>query len=180
MPTVITCNGRSEVVTTEAATGTETTFTFRAKVLVTGNGIRINCDLLTVVVLTTGDFAALPVRTQTYTSPVAAGPAGGGRLYDVVPGKPDESILVFRIESTDASLMMPPLGRSLVDEEGVALVRAWVTAMPGSCPCAGSPRSADDAPSDHRGVEEQTGGDRGQCVRRRPRWAGDGPVDDRV
>jgi hypothetical protein len=70
----------------------------------------------------------------TCKAPVAAGPASGGRAYDVVPGQPDASILVFRIESLDPSLMMPPLGRSLVDDAGVALVREWITQMPGSCP----------------------------------------------
>ena len=66
--------------------------------------------------------------------PVAAGPASAGRAYDVVPGKPDESILMFRIESVNPSLMMPPIGRSLVDTDGVALVRQWITELAGSCP----------------------------------------------
>jgi hypothetical protein len=28
---------------------------------------------------------------------------------------------------------MPELGRNLVDKEVVALIREWITAMPGSC-----------------------------------------------
>lgn len=62
--------------------------------------------------------------------PVAAGIGSGGRLYDVVPGRPDESILAYRIASTHPGVMMPELGKRLVHEEGVALVREWIAAMP--------------------------------------------------
>ena len=54
--------------------------------------------------------------------PVAAGRGSGGLAYDIVPGKPDKSILVFRTASTDAGIMMPELGKRLVHEEGLALV----------------------------------------------------------
>jgi uncharacterized repeat protein (TIGR03806 family) len=66
--------------------------------------------------------------------PVAAGRGSGGRLYGIVPGKPDESIMMFRIESTEPDIRMPELGRNLVDAEGAALVRAWIAQLPGSCP----------------------------------------------
>jgi uncharacterized repeat protein (TIGR03806 family) len=62
--------------------------------------------------------------------PVAAGIGSGGRVYDIVPGRPDESILVYRIASTHPGVMMPELGKRLVHEEGVALVREWIAAMP--------------------------------------------------
>jgi hypothetical protein len=62
--------------------------------------------------------------------PVAAGIGSGGRLVDIVPGRPDESILVYRIASAHPGVMMPELGKRLVHEEGVALVRRWVAAMP--------------------------------------------------
>lgn len=65
--------------------------------------------------------------------PVAAGRGSGGRAYAVVPGAPDASFLVYRIESTEPDIKMPELGRNLVDAEGVALIREWITAMPGSC-----------------------------------------------
>jgi uncharacterized repeat protein (TIGR03806 family) len=61
--------------------------------------------------------------------PIAAGTATGGRQYAIVPGKPDESILVYRIESTNPGEMMPELGRSLVHAEGVEVVREWITNM---------------------------------------------------
>jgi uncharacterized repeat protein (TIGR03806 family) len=66
--------------------------------------------------------------------PVAAGGGSGGRAYSIVPGAPDASILVFRIESTAPEIKMPELGRNLVHDEGVAVVRQWIEAMAGSCP----------------------------------------------
>lgn len=62
--------------------------------------------------------------------PVAAGRASGNLLYDIVPGKPDESILVYRLDSTDPGIMMPELPRRMVDEEGVALIREWIEGLP--------------------------------------------------
>lgn len=62
-------------------------------------------------------------------APVAAGKGSGGLQYGIVPGKPDESILQFRIESVHPGIMMPELGRTIVDEEGVKLVRQWISEM---------------------------------------------------
>ncbi|MBL7848565.1 MAG: hypothetical protein JNL40_13935 [Cyclobacteriaceae bacterium] len=62
-------------------------------------------------------------------APVAAGKGSGGRLYSVVPGHPEESILLYRIESTDPGIMMPEMGRKLVHTEGVDLVRQWILSM---------------------------------------------------
>jgi uncharacterized repeat protein (TIGR03806 family) len=68
-------------------------------------------------------------KLGVWKTPVAAGRGSGGRSYGIVPGRPDESILVHRLESTEPGVLMPELGRRLVDREGVALVRAWVAAM---------------------------------------------------
>lgn len=62
-------------------------------------------------------------------APIAAGKGSGGRLYSIVPGQPDQSILQYRIESTHPGIMMPELGRSLVHEEGVALVKKWIVGL---------------------------------------------------
>ncbi|HNU41241.1 MAG TPA: hypothetical protein PKH83_02025, partial [Cyclobacteriaceae bacterium] len=62
-------------------------------------------------------------------APVAAGKGSGGLLYGIVPGKPDASILQYRIESVDPGVMMPELGRSITHTEGVALVRQWIMEM---------------------------------------------------
>lgn len=73
-----------------------------------------------------------PYKFGVMRSPVAAGRGTGGRLYDLVPGKPEESILLYRMESNDPGVMMPELGRRLVDPEGVALIREWIAGMPAS------------------------------------------------
>jgi uncharacterized repeat protein (TIGR03806 family) len=64
-----------------------------------------------------------------WKTPVAAGRGSGGRSYDLVPGRPDDSILVYRIQSTEPGVMMPELSRRLIDEEGVALIREWVASL---------------------------------------------------
>ncbi len=75
-----------------------------------------------------------PVEFGVCKPPVAAGRGSGGRLFGIVPGRPDDSIMMFRLESTEADVKMPELGRNLVDAEGAALIREWIAAMPGSCP----------------------------------------------
>lgn len=62
-------------------------------------------------------------------APVAAGKGSGGLWYDIVPGKPNESILLFRIASTHPGIMMPELGRTIVHDEGVALIKKWIEEM---------------------------------------------------
>jgi uncharacterized repeat protein (TIGR03806 family) len=65
--------------------------------------------------------------------PVAAGRGTGDHLFDIVPGHPDDSILAFRLASQETGVMMPEQGRNTVHREGVALIRAWIEAMQGSC-----------------------------------------------
>jgi uncharacterized repeat protein (TIGR03806 family) len=78
-----------------------------------------------------------PTLLGVYKSPVAAGRGSGDRLHDIVPGEPDRSILVLRLESVDPGVMMPELGRTMVDEEGLALVRRWIEEMPDPFGAAG-------------------------------------------
>lgn len=97
-----------------------------------------NCHNARGAARTSGLFLDLaqtsPVEYGVCKPPVAAGRGSGGRAFGIVPGQPDASILVFRIESTEADIKMPELGRNLVDAEGVALIREWITQMPGACP----------------------------------------------
>ncbi len=62
-------------------------------------------------------------------SPVAAGAGSGNNLYDIVPGKPGESILVYRTESDDPEIRMPELGRSVAHAEAIILIKEWIAAM---------------------------------------------------
>ncbi|MDZ4846001.1 MAG: SO2930 family diheme c-type cytochrome [Chitinophagales bacterium] len=73
-----------------------------------------------------------PTRLGVYKSPVAAGRGSGNNLYSILPGKPDESILTFRMKSTDPGIMMPEIGRKLVHEEGVKAVEDWIREMKGN------------------------------------------------
>jgi uncharacterized repeat protein (TIGR03806 family) len=66
-------------------------------------------------------------------TPVAAGGGSGGRPFDIVPGDPDQSIFVYRLQTTKPGDMMPELGRSLSHEEGVALISDWIASLQGSC-----------------------------------------------
>jgi uncharacterized repeat protein (TIGR03806 family) len=75
-----------------------------------------------------------PYKRGFWKSPVAAGRGSGGRSYDIVPGRPDQSILLYRIGSTEPGVMMPELGRRLIDEEGVALIREWIASLPAEPP----------------------------------------------
>ncbi len=62
-------------------------------------------------------------------APVAAGKGSGNLQYDIVPGKPEESILYYRMNSTDPGIMMPELGRKLNHEEGLKLVQSWIHSL---------------------------------------------------
>ena len=70
-----------------------------------------------------------PTRLGVLKPPVAAGRGSGDRLHTLVPGKPDASIMIYRMESTAPGVMMPELGRKLVHKKGVELVREWIKRM---------------------------------------------------
>jgi uncharacterized repeat protein (TIGR03806 family) len=67
-------------------------------------------------------------------TPVAAGGGSGGLRYAISPGEPDSSILMYRMISNDLDVAMPELGRTVQHDEGVALIRDWIAALPGE-PC---------------------------------------------
>ena len=62
--------------------------------------------------------------------PGSAGKGGFGRTYNIVPGDPDDSILMYRTETEIAGAMMPDLGRSLRHNAGAELVYEWILRMP--------------------------------------------------
>jgi uncharacterized repeat protein (TIGR03806 family) len=70
-----------------------------------------------------------PTKLGVYKPPIAAGLGAGKFKHTIVPGMPEESIMIYRMESTDPVIMMPELGRKLVHKEGVALVRKWIKEM---------------------------------------------------
>lgn len=70
-----------------------------------------------------------PNRLGIRKRPVAAGKGSGDLEVDLVPGHPDASIIAYRMGSTDPGVMMPELGRSVVHDEGLALVRDYIAKM---------------------------------------------------
>jgi uncharacterized repeat protein (TIGR03806 family) len=70
-----------------------------------------------------------PVRLGIGKRPAAAGRGAGDRSFDIVAGKPDRSILLYRIESVEPGVMMPELGRHLADPDGAKLIREWIASL---------------------------------------------------
>lgn len=66
--------------------------------------------------------------------PVAAGKGAGDLRYGIVPGKPERSILLFRMLSDEPEIRMPEIGRVIAHTEGIELIRAWIKSMKGTCP----------------------------------------------
>lgn len=74
-----------------------------------------------------------PQRWGVCKVPVAAGRGAGDASFDIVPGAPDRSILLHRLQSNEPDVAMPELGRAIVHIEGVALIREWIASLEGSC-----------------------------------------------
>jgi uncharacterized repeat protein (TIGR03806 family) len=70
-----------------------------------------------------------PVKVGIGKRPVAAGRGAGTLFQVIVPGAPDRSILAYRMASVEPGVAMPELGRSVHDEEGLALIREWIGKM---------------------------------------------------
>ena len=66
-------------------------------------------------------------------TPVAVGRGSGDRPYDIYPGRPQDSILVYRMQHSDPAIAMPELGRSAIHAEGVQVISDWIAAMNGEC-----------------------------------------------
>lgn len=71
-----------------------------------------------------------PAALGVGKGPVAAGRGAGDLKVGIEPGHPEASILAYRMASTEPGVMMPELGRSLTHEEGLALIREYIRAMP--------------------------------------------------
>lgn len=66
-------------------------------------------------------------------SPVSAGKGSGGRHYDIVPGEPESSILLYRMQVDDPGARMPEVGRQIPHEEGIKLISEWISGLQGTC-----------------------------------------------
>jgi uncharacterized repeat protein (TIGR03806 family) len=70
-----------------------------------------------------------PAQWGVLKRPVAAGRGSAGFAFSIEPGHPERSILLHRMQSTDPGVMMPELGRTLVDDRAIALMRDWIAGM---------------------------------------------------
>ncbi|MCB9962120.1 MAG: hypothetical protein H6846_08285 [Hyphomonas sp.] len=70
-----------------------------------------------------------PTRLGLKKHPTAAGKGSGDRLVVIEPGHPEQSILAYRMASTEPGIAMPELGRTLPDPVGIDLINAWIAEM---------------------------------------------------
>lgn len=64
-----------------------------------------------------------------FKRPVAAGRGAGGHEFSILPGQPDKSILLYRMDSAEPGIAMPEIGKASVDTQGAAAVRRWIAEM---------------------------------------------------
>jgi len=82
-------------------------------------------------------FAAADRYLGVCKPPVAAGRGTGDHFFDIVPGSPRDSILPYRLRSSEPGVMMPEQGRTTTHAEGVVLIEQWISALRGNCDTAG-------------------------------------------
>lgn len=72
-------------------------------------------------------FTQIDLRKRgVFKPPVAAGKGSGNLEYSIVPGHPEQSILLYRIDNTEPGIMMPEIGRSINHNEGVDLISEYI------------------------------------------------------
>lgn len=71
-----------------------------------------------------------PTGWGVHKRPTAAGHAAGDNMFVIEPGHPEQSILLYRMESTEPGVMMPELSRTVIDPHSIELIREWIAAMP--------------------------------------------------
>lgn len=81
--------------------------------------------------------ASRPFELGVCKPPVAAGRGAGGLRVGIWPGRPEASILHYRLGHRDPAVRMPELGRSLVDEQALTLIAGWIETLQGDCSHAG-------------------------------------------
>ena len=83
---------------------------------------------------TSGLFLDIEERNKSHLgvnkAPVAAGRGAGDLKFDIVPGQPQNSILVYRMKTNDPAIAMPEIGREQVHKEGLALIEEWIRKNP--------------------------------------------------
>ncbi|AKT41421.1 SO2930 family diheme c-type cytochrome [Chondromyces crocatus] len=75
------------------------------------------------------EWERTPLQNGICKISVAAGAGTGGHTYDIEPGHPENSIMIFRMSSTNPEIKMPELTNRMPDQAGIALTSAWIAAM---------------------------------------------------
>src|SRR5262245_788909 len=75
------------------------------------------------------EFNETDVRRLGYFKPPNSAGYTGNRPFDIVPGNPEESILLYRMESVRPKERMPEIGREIAHEEGIKLIREWLASL---------------------------------------------------
>jgi len=70
-----------------------------------------------------------PLKNGVCKGSAAAGAGTGGHDYDIVPGQPENSIIPFRMSSTDPEIKMPEIPNLLPHEPGIDLIKQWIASM---------------------------------------------------
>ncbi len=51
----------------------------------------------------------------------------------IAPGRPERSVMDFRLRSTNEAIRMPLIGRSIVHDEGIQLIEDWINSITTVC-----------------------------------------------
>jgi hypothetical protein len=75
-----------------------------------------------------------PLQTTIYRETVGKlldrAPIAASISLRVSPGQPDASALIARMQTRGSNDAMPPIATELPDPQGIAVVRAWIAALP--------------------------------------------------
>ncbi len=83
--------------------------------------LRLKLDLTQTGLLTAAPYESLGIPNE--------------KIID--PGNPDTSILYHRLNSTDPTIMMPPVSKNKIDDRAVQLINDWISQLtPADNPCA--------------------------------------------
>lgn len=61
--------------------------------------------------------------------PVAAGQGSGNLSFGIVAGKPEASILLYRMKHLEPDVVMPEIGKNTLHEEGIKLIEDWIASL---------------------------------------------------
>jgi hypothetical protein len=98
--------------------------------LETGYFMRLDADTLSSV-QATDTFSSGLHKTPLPNAPLSelAPPPGGGNYVNLRPLDVERSLLLVRMKLRNVEAAMPRLGTNVVDDDGVAVVQAWIEGM---------------------------------------------------